>query len=109
MFSMFINTLNEKRTVLSLLHCMAAAVGLLGLLSDHPQGPSSLLPDIPARQHDGPQSQSRWRTRPSEVLFESLATVPRQEKDTGPGKREWRGHQEGKSQLVSPPGLRQPR
>lgn len=86
MFSMFINTLNEKRTVLSFLYYFAAAVGQIGLLSSHPQGPSPLPPDISAWQHHGRQSKSRWKTRPSKAAFEFLALVPRPGKDKKPGK-----------------------
>lgn len=65
MFSMFINTLNEKRTVLSFLHCVAGAVGQIGLRSDHPQGPSPLPPDIPAQQYG-------WRSKSAEMEGPSL-------------------------------------
>lgn len=63
---MFINTLNEERTVLSLLHYTAAAVGQIVLHSDGPRPlPSCLQTFIPdstvvlrMSQEEGPTLQS---------------------------------------------------
>lgn len=90
MFSVFINTLNEKRTVLSFL-CSAVpavAAGRTGQLWGQPWAPSTLPRDVAPWQHHGPQRESGWRTCPSkDHAFESLA--PRWGRDMGLGGGGW--------------------